>query len=65
MLILNLIDGQYLQKALLSFQKRSDCENHALSGSHHLVKRFPQQNVRSPPAAPLNAIWKILFPGLI
>ena len=40
MLILNLIDGQYSQNALFSFEKCSNRQNHSSSGCHHLVKKF-------------------------
>ena len=38
MLILILIDVQYSQKAVFSFEKGSNCQNHSSSGSHHLLK---------------------------
>ena len=41
MLILILIDVQYLQNAVFSFEKF--CQNHSSSDSHHLVKKSPQQ----------------------
>ena len=44
MLILILIYVQYLQNAFFSFEKGSNCQNHSSSGSHHPVKKFPQQN---------------------
>ena len=49
MLILILIDVQYLQKAIFSFEKGSVGQNHYSSGSHHPVKKVPQQNFPSPP----------------
>ena len=39
MLILILIDVQYLQKAVFSFEKGSNDQNH-FSDSHHPVKKF-------------------------
>ena len=42
MLILILIDVQYSQNAAFSFEKFSNHQNHT-SGSHHLVKKSPQQ----------------------
>ena len=43
MLILILIDVQYSQNAVFSFEKFSNRQNHSSSGSHHLVKKSPQQ----------------------
>ena len=43
MLILIIIDVQYLQKAVLSFEKGSNHQNHSSSGSHHKIS--PQQNL--------------------
>ena len=43
MLILILIDVQYLQNAVLSFEKFVNRQNHSSSSSHHLVKKSPQQ----------------------
>ena len=39
MLILILIDVQYSHKAVFSFKKGSNCQNHSSSGSHHPVKK--------------------------
>ena len=41
MLILILTDVQYSQKAVFSFEKGSDRQNHSSSGSLHPVKKFP------------------------
>ena len=41
MLILILIDVQHLRKAVFSFEKGSDRQNHSSSGSLHLVKNLP------------------------
>ena len=41
MLILTLIDVQYSQKAVFSFEKGSNCQNHSSSGSLDLVKKMP------------------------
>ena len=41
MLILVLIDVQYSQKAVFSFEKDSNCQNHSSSGSLHPAKKFP------------------------
>ena len=46
MLILILIDVQYSQKAVFSFEKFVNCQNHISSGFLHLVKNLPHQNVR-------------------
>ena len=43
MLILILIDVQYSQNAAFSFKNFSTRQNHSSSGSHHLVKKSPQQ----------------------
>ena len=43
-LILILIDVQYSQNAGFSFEKFSNRQNHSSSGSHHLVKKYPQQS---------------------
>ena len=43
MLILILIDVQYSQNAVFSFEKFSNRQNHSSSDSHHLVKKSPQQ----------------------
>ena len=41
MLILILIDVQYQQNAIFSFEKFSIRQNHSSSGSHHLIKKSP------------------------
>ena len=48
MLILILIDVQYLQKVVFSFEKGSNDQNHSSSGSHHPIKNPPQQNFKLP-----------------
>ena len=61
MLILVLIDVQYSQKAIFSFEKGLIGQNHSSSGCHHWVTKSPppiQQNFQSPPL--LTAIWKTL-----
>ena len=70
MLIFILIDVQYSQKAVCSFEKGSNCQNHSFSGSHYPVKKLPPQGNFWPPTTwrvgggvncpPLNAIWKTL-----
>ena len=62
MLILILIDVQYSQKAIFSFEKGLNCENYSYPGSHHPVKNLPQQNFKFPPSwgwipPLLNRIW--------
>ena len=62
MLISILIDAQYLQNVVFSFEKGSDGRIQ-FSGSHHSIKKPPQQNFpflsKIPP--PLNAICEILY----
>ena len=41
MLILILIDVQYSQNAVFSFEKFLNRQNHSSSDSHHLVKNSP------------------------
>ena len=43
MLILILINVQYLQNVVFSFEGGSNGQNHSSSGSHHLIKKFPSQ----------------------
>ena len=49
MLIFILIDVQYSQKAVFSFEKGSNRQNHSSSGSFHLVKKFPPVKFPIPP----------------
>ena len=49
MLILILIDVQYPQKAVFSFEKGSNCQNHSSSGSLHPVKKFSPVKFLIPP----------------
>ena len=42
MLVLILIDVQYSQNAVFSFEKFSNRQNHSSSDSYHLVKKSPQ-----------------------
>ena len=58
MLILILIDVQYSQKAVFSFEKGLDGQNHPSSCSNQLVKKCPPAKFLIPPL--LNAIWKTL-----
>ena len=43
MLISILIDVQYLQNIVFSFEGGSNGQNQSSSGSHHLIKKFPSQ----------------------
>ena len=65
--MLILIDVQYSQNAIFSFEKGSNSQNHSSSGSQDTVKKSPpQQNFRFPAPkpeggftpAPLTTIWK-------
>ena len=49
MLVLILIDVHYSKKAVLSFEKGSNNQNHSSSDSHHLVKKFHSKTSDSPP----------------
>ena len=63
-LILILIDVQYLQKAVFRFEKGLNHQNHSPSASHHLVKKIPFQAkflILSPP--PPNEGWGISLVG--
>ena len=42
MLLLILTDVQYSRKAVLSFEKGLNRQNHSSSGSFHPVKKIPQ-----------------------
>ena len=61
MLILILVNVQYLQNVVFSFEKGSSCQNHFVSDSHQPVEKFPLVNFPSPP--PLTTIWKTLNKG--
>ena len=43
MLILILINVQYLQNVVFSFEKGLSGQNHALSDSRHPTEKFPRQ----------------------
>ena len=66
MLILILIDVQYLQNVNFSFEKGLNGQNSLLLEVPPTDKKFPQQNFSFPPTvgrdfpSPLNAFWKIL-----
>ena len=55
MLILILINVQYLQ-SVFCIKKGSNGQNHSSSGSHHQIKKIPQQNF-------LHALSKIALMG--
>ena len=59
MLILTLINVQYLQNVVFSFEKCLNGQKHSASGSHHSIKQFPWQNFHWGDF-PLNTIWKTL-----
>ena len=69
MLILILVDVQYSENAVFSFEKGSNCQNHSSLGSHHLVNNLTSKISKfSPPSGgiyppPLTAIWKTLGGG--
>ena len=48
MLTLILIDDQYVQNVLVSFEKTSNGQNH-LSGSHQPTKKIPSAKFPIPP----------------
>ena len=52
MVILILIDVQYSHKAVFSFEKGSNGQNHISLGFLYLVKNLPYQNFRSPHPLP-------------
>ena len=47
MLILILIDVQYLQNIVFSFEKGSNSQNYSSSGSHQPIKKSPLAKGRS------------------
>ena len=72
-MILILIDVQYSQKAVISFQKGSNGQNQSFSGFQHLVEKSPPPPPPKnsdfthtggggifPPPPTFNAIWKTL-----
>ena len=62
MLILILIDVQYSQKAVFSFEKGSNRQNHSCSGSLSPVTPPPPSKISDSPAtSPHTAIWKTLL----
>ena len=57
MLILTLIDVQYLENVVFTFAKGSNGQIYSSSDSHHPTKKTPVKFSIPPP---LNAIWKTL-----
>ena len=53
MLILILIDVQYLQNVVFSFEKGSNGQNHSSSGSHHHINLIHSANFPNPLHFPL------------
>ena len=49
MLILILLDAQYLQKVIFSFEKGLNSQNHSSSGSRHPIKKFTPVKFSNPP----------------
>ena len=73
MLILILVDIQYLQNVVFSFEKDSNGQKHSSSDSHPPNKKIPpQQNVpfsppllgEFPPSLPFKTIWNTLSNGV-
>ena len=72
MLILILVDVQYLRNVAFSIAKEWNGQNYFLSDSHNIPprKKIRHQNLKSPNLAmgeiplPLNAVWKTLIYGL-
>ena len=64
MLILILIDAQHSQKAVFSFEKGSNCQNHSSDFLHPITLPvkfvIPLTGENSPPP-PLTTIWKTLM----
>ena len=52
MLILILIDAQYSQKAVFSFQTGSHRQNHSSSGFLHPVKKITASKISDSPLTP-------------
>ena len=61
----NLIDVQYLQKVVFSFEKGSNGQNHSSSGSHNPIKKSPLPRAKFPIPPPLSVIWKTVKPVII
>ena len=52
MLLLILIDVQYSQKAIFSFKKGLNCQDHSSSGSFHPVNLPPPIKISDSPHSP-------------
>ena len=59
MLSLIFIDVQYSQKAVFSFEKGSNRQNHS-SGSPSKIPDTSTGEIYPPPSTPVTAIWKTL-----
>ena len=53
MLILILMDVQYLQNVVFTTGRGLNNQSHSLSGSHHMIKKVPTQQSFIPPPHPL------------
>ena len=62
MLILVLIDVQYSQKAVFSFEKGSNCQNHFSAGAFHPVKKI-SPSVKFPIPPPPTSYRYLKNPG--
>ena len=61
MLLLILIDVQYLQNAIFSFEIGLNCQNHSSSDSFHPEKKIPPSNISdSLPLGP-SINWALQF----
>ena len=61
MLILILIDVRYLQKAVFSFEKGMNFQNHSSSGSLHPIKKFSPVKFQILPPPPHH--WGEIYPS--
>ena len=52
MLILILVDIQYLQSVAFGFKKGSDSQNHSRSDSHRPNRKFSDSKISYPPPPP-------------
>ena len=60
MLILILIDFQFLHNVAFSFEKDSNGQNHSSSGSHHPINNSPQYNSIPPAGESLENLSALL-----
>ena len=60
---LTLIDFQYLQKVVFSFEKGSNGQNHSSSGTHHTIKKIPPPAKFSIPSTPKHYLEKPVVSG--